>query len=135
MNANFSIEDCLICPPDIDTARNLTYECTAVGSGFTTWAGSAFDCAGSGNEILLSHSRFDQPGGASGQCNGGDIVGRSMGVENTNCYTSQLQVAYSRSLLGRNVVCEYQNLADEIEVIGNITIATITGIVVVFFFL
>ena len=44
--------------------------------GFSTiWGGTAFDCLGQGNEILLRHSQFSESGLPMVQCNGGIIIG------------------------------------------------------------
>ena len=105
--------------------RELRLECTAVGGFSTVWKGTAFDCPGAGNEILLRHSRFNQSGG---RCNNGMIIGRSRnetfdGLNST--YTSQLTIhlpslnATSNTLEGRTVQCVH----DGVTVIGNHTIA------------
>ena len=122
---SFLAKDGCICP--MADIRNLTYECTTVGPGTTHWRGTAFSCSGQGNEISLRHSQFGTSGGTSGECNSGNITGRSLGVEGS-CYMSQLFVVFSADLLGRSVMCVHDNLVTEV-VIGNSTIAFTTGIV------
>ena len=87
------------CPGNV-----LAFNCTVVGTatGNTVWQGTAFDCTA--NSVLLRHSRFESPGGASDECNNGRIVGRSLDVEG-NCYTSQLTVAVSASFNNKTVSC------------------------------
>ena len=69
----------------------------------TVWQGSAFDCPGS-NEITLLHNRFTSQEGAYGECNNGDIVAKSLGVEG-DLYTSQLSVRVSAATTGKNIEC------------------------------
>ena len=88
------------------------------GSGDSTvWRGSAFDCRN--NDISLIHSRFES-GTATGECNNGSIVGQSIKVEG-NCYTSQLNITVSSDMIGKNIDCVHDNLAE--TVIGTLTIA------------
>ena len=116
------LSDC-VCP-----GGELRLECTDVAGFGTVWKGTAFDCPGQGNEILLRHSQFDQSGGAVGECNNGMIIGRSRnktfdGLNST--FTSQLTIhlpslnATSNTLEGRTVQCVH----DSVAVIGNHTIA------------
>lgn len=58
-----------------------------------------------------------------GQCNGGLITGRSLGVSN-NIYTSELNVTVSADLTDRMVECVHRNV--ESNAIGSSTIE-ITG--------
>ena len=53
------VEEC-VCPG----STTAVYECKA---GFTQWAGSAFNCPNSGDEIFLSHTDFDD--GIRKECN------------------------------------------------------------------
>ena len=113
------VETC-VCPR---TRHNLTFQCTAVGTGNTIWRGSAFNCAESGHEIALQHSLFRYLEGAIAQC--GNITGYSLGVEN-HFYTSQISVVFSSHLLGRTIECVYDN-GEELVVIGNTTVSITTG--------
>ena len=88
------------CPNDV-----LTYVCTVVGVGNTLWEGTAFDC--SARSIVLLHTQFDSPEGASGNCNS-DIAGRSLSVE-SDCYTSQLFVTVSSRLNNKTVTCVHNS--------------------------
>ena len=64
---------------------------------FTQWNGTAFDCTNFNSEILLSHESFQNPDGANKSCNGGQITGRSLRIEN-NSYIFQLSVTTSTAL-------------------------------------
>ena len=91
--------------------ETLNYTCTiavdpGTPTGSTVWSGSAFMCAG--NEISLIHERFDDGTPASGGCNGGDIVARSVGVEGMN-YTSELDVTVRDGLNGRAINCSWDS--------------------------
>ena len=112
-----------ICPQDVNNTVSLIYECTTVGSFSTIWKGSAFDCPGMGNEILLRHTQFSAPEGTSGQCNSGNIVASSVGVDD-QCFTSRLNVTYNPALLGATVMCVH----DSVTTIGESTISVRTGI-------
>ena len=120
--STFMLKEGCICSQA--SVVNLTYECTTIGPGSTLWKGSAFNCAENGNEVTLSHSLFSR--GNTVQCNNGNIMGRSLSVKN-NSYTSQLHVIFNASLLGQSIQCAHFNLYSE-EIIGNSTIAIITGI-------
>ena len=109
--------------------RELRLECTVVGGFSTTWKGTAFDCPGRGNEILLRHSQFSESGLAMGECNGGIIIGRGHnrtfdGLTDSK-FTSQLTIhlpllnATSNTLEGETVECT----RDDVDVIGTHTIA------------
>ena len=125
MGSNFHVKESCLCPGE--TVYNLTYECTTVGRGATMWRGTAFNCSTSGNEIVLRHSRFTTPDGASDQCNNGNITGHSLQVEGEH-YTSQIHVIFPPDLLGRTIECIHNNFASY-ELIGNSTIAITTGII------
>ena len=85
------------CPGEV-----LTYTCTVDGGNVTIWGGSALnDCAG--HQIILDHRQFNNPG-ASGECNDGYILGKSVDINGT-CYTSQLNVTVSNRLNNTNVTC------------------------------
>ena len=87
----------------------------------TEWTGTAFNCPPDGNEILLRHSQFSEPGGTVKECNNGDITARSMPVVEDNCYTSELSVRASSALNGRTICC------DGMQIIGNATMTIISG--------
>lgn len=128
LNSSFVLREGCICPQAVNDTQNFVYECTTIGPISTTWRGSAFNCPGNGNEILLRHSRFTMQGGDSGQCNNGNIMGRSLGVDD-NCYTSQLSVTYSPALRGTSIMCVHNNGAsqDAETVIGQSPIDIRTG--------
>jgi hypothetical protein len=91
-----------------------------MGNGSTLWEGSALDCT-----IFLRHNRFDQSGGVDGACNNGDIIGRSLRVED-NCYTSQLSVTVSHTLNNKTIACILSS-DDGLINIGNSTLKVIQG--------
>ena len=90
-----------VCPGDL-----VTYECTIKKTGSTVWAGDAFNCSGTDNEIVLLHSRFHNE--INGSCNNGAIVARSLSVEGEN-YTSQLNVTVTPDTAGKTVECNSDN--------------------------
>ena len=102
---------------------DVTYTCVVDGLGFTIWQGSAFDCTAQLNRILLCHTLFES--GTMGLCNGGDIVGRSLGVSGS-VYTSQLTVSVTSNLIGRMIECAYSLTGATVTPINSTTIA-ITG--------
>ena len=61
-------------------------------------------CAG--DEISLIHASFMDGTPASGECNSGDIVAHSVGVEGMR-YTSELEVRISAELNGKTVNCSW----------------------------
>ena len=90
----------------------------------TQWNGTAFDCTNTLNEILLLHDNF--PDGANGRCNGGQITGRSLSVDN-NCYTSQLSVTTSAALNNKTIRCIRNNDVGQMVPIGEILLTVISG--------
>ena len=108
----------------------LTYNCTVMGSfgGATTWRGTALrECQPNDDEIVLLHSRFTMSnGGNFGECNNGDIVGRSLGVEGSN-YSSQLNVTVTPDVIGKNIMCINEATSSEI-VQFSVTITNTIGI-------
>ena len=95
------------CPGEV-----LTYTCSIAGGGTTLWRGSAFDCSSTSNEIRLRHSTFSTDG-TSGSCNDEAMWARSIGLTNTNCYTSELRVTVSTSFNDRSIECAYNSGTDE----------------------
>ena len=89
--------------------KNLTLECTVHGDegDNTVWQGTAFSGCNN-DEITLIHNRFGREG-ASGVCNGGAISGRIVRVESNSSYISQLKVAISAEMVGKNIVCNHDN--------------------------
>jgi hypothetical protein len=101
-----------------------------VGGFSTVWKGTAFDCPGRLNEIELRHTRFNETGLATENCNNGNIIGhgrnRTFDGPNTDSkFTSQLTInlplmnATSNILEGDTVECT----RDGVDVIGTHTIA------------
>ena len=96
---------------------NLTFECTVIGSigGSTAWKGEVFRNSCMVPRLLLRHREFVS--GASVVCNNGNIVLRSLQVDIENssyCYTSQLNITYSRSLIGSTIFCAYDSGTQDI---------------------
>ena len=103
------------------TSETLNFTCTIVGSGVTQWDGTAFDCTNTANEILLLHDNY--PNDANGRCNGGQITGKSLSVEN-NCYTSLLSVSTSAALNNKSIRC---NEVGQMVSIGERVLTVISG--------
>jgi hypothetical protein len=104
------------CPGD-----TLTFDCTIMGGGATIWRGSAFDCTS--NEIVLRHANFVPR--TSESCNGGNIVGESMGVSGI-CYSSRLIVTITSDLNGQTVGC-YGNSNGSMIQIGESRLSILAG--------
>ena len=100
----------------------LTFICNINEGGITLWTGSAFSC--NSNDILLRHSQFSLPGGASGSCNNGSITGQSIGVTD-GCYSSELDVTVSPDLNGRTILCNHDGTTQ--RTIGASTLNVVTG--------
>ena len=107
-------------------SSDVTYTCAVNGLGFTIWQGSAFDCTAQLNQILMRHTSFES--GTMGLCNGGAIVGRSLGV-NGSVYTSQLTVSVTSNLIGRMIECAYSLIGATVIPV-NSTMIAITGTIV-----
>jgi hypothetical protein len=100
-----------------------------MGGFSTVWRGTAFDCPGRLNEIELRHTRFNETGLATGECNNGNIIGRgrnrTFDGHTDSKFTSQLTIhlplmnATSNTLEGDTVECT----RDGVDVIGTHTIA------------
>lgn len=124
-NLNFyilSVNNTLEVPANATCAcpeETLTYTCNIVGGGNTLWGGTAFNCPSTSNEIILRHSQFSE--GHSGTCSNGVLMGRTIGVTNTNCYTSQLQVDVSTSLNYTTVRCTHDSINSGQMLIGNVS--------------
>ena len=112
--------------------RELRLGCTVVGGFSTNWRGTAFDCPGRGNEILLRHSQFSESGLAMGECNHGIIIGhgrnRTFEGLTDSKFTSELTIhlpllnATSGTLEGETVQCAH-NVENVIINISTHTIA------------
>ena len=85
------------------------------------WKGTSFDCPN--REISLLHTQASS-GLAYGECNSQTVVARIVSVQD-NCYTSQLNVTVTSSLIGTNIECLHDDV--EITMIGNVTVDSITG--------
>ena len=103
----------------------LTYTCTAVGGGNTQWGGTTFDCPNTANMIALSHT-FYATEGTRGACNNGAVTGRSLGVMNGNCYTSQLNFTVQNT--SSTVQCVHVVDSGSTE-IGESSITAVSGTV------
>ena len=111
------------CPGDI-----LIYDCNVLGSGFTIWRGSAFNCPNveGDSSIRLRHSTFVS--GTMGPCNDGAIVGRSLGISinnlNNPVYISQLTInlTAASNIVGQTVECIYRDPSGVETTIGSTTI-------------
>ena len=109
-----------VCPEE-----TLTYTCNIVGGGNTLWGGTAFTCPSTSNEIILRHSQFSE--GHAGSCSNGALMARSIGVTNTNCYTSQLQVFVTISLNNTTIQCTHDSIDSGQILIGSVSTIIITS--------
>ena len=106
----------------IDT---LTFTCRVTGGVSTVWEGTAFMCASTDDEIIFIHSRFiNEP---SRTCNNGSIVGEIVEV-NGNNYTSQLNISFDPSLIGKTVTCVKDN-GRNTSIVANYIITTDIGMI------
>ena len=107
------------------TDYSVTYECTVMGSHFgnTVLAGSAFNC--SLDEITLQHLQF--PENAHGECNNGYILGKSIRVVDGRYYTSQLNVTISSDLVGKSIICFYDDNTGTKQQVGAMNITDPEG--------
>ena len=106
------------------TGTIKTYQCTVFGSGATIWNGTALMCPSSANEIRLLHSQFQD--GITTECDGGNIVGRSIATQNRS-YTSQLSISVTSQINGQSVHCIHDALHRTI--IGSASIRISEGMV------
>ena len=82
------------------------------------WKGAALQDVCMLQDILLLHREFASGIAGVSECSGGGTVAwRTLGVEN-NFYMSQLNITYTTGLIGRAVVCAYDNVVDEV-IIGS----------------
>ena len=107
-------ETSCICP-----GRQLTYECTIVGSmiQYSVWKGSALTRIENCNAGLsLRHVDFTQSGSASDSCNNGAVVASITNITG-NTYNSRLTVSgTSLTLDGENVECLLDDGSNEVPV-------------------
>ena len=92
------------------------------------WKGAALlDVCALQPDILLRHRDFVSGIGEVVECSGGSVAWRTLGVEN-NSYVSQLNITYNTDLVGKAVVCAYDDLEEEI-IIGsrNISVNNLTS--------
>ena len=113
------LSDCA-CP-----GHNQRFKCRVFGEGATIWKGTAFECAGTDNEIVLLHAQSSSQMSPL-QCNSGAIQGHIIRAVN-NTYTSELSVAVSNELEGRSISCIHDSISGDgsINVIGS-TLLSIT---------
>ena len=98
----------------------MRFECsTAPGLGATVFQGDLLDC---NDEMVLTHSRFDMPSGASGICNNVRVHGYSLPINDSEpCYISQLHVTVSPDMIGKSIICVDDN-GTTANQIGNFSI-------------
>ena len=100
----------------------LMFSCTITGGGITIWAGTAFNCPSTANEIILHHSL----GTSFGGCNGGAITAGNLGVVGHNCYSSQLNVTLSSDMNDKTIACTH-NSGSTVTLIGVETLSLSVG--------
>ena len=113
-----------LCPGDV-----VVYECTVSGgegdaATIIIWRGGAFNCERSPNEITLLYNSHSLTENVSQFCNNGDIIARSVKVENTNyglSYTSQLHVSLISDLINSWIECVYDNGFNE-ALVGSLNV-------------
>ena len=116
----YNPSDCT-CP-----GQSITYECSVIDGLFTVWNGSitAGNCT-----ITLIHSHFEA-GTAHGFCNTSSnsrVTARGVGVENNNCYISQLTVLATPDLDGRTIECCIEYSPTNVTHIGTKTLTLTRG--------
>ena len=115
------INDQCICP-----GGTLRINCTAVGGGITTWAGTAFTGI-SCSQISLNHFQYPNLI-ATGQprfCPEMAMVIRALSVDGS-CYTSQLAIpSLTAEFDGSTITCQHD--AEETTNIGMYNIIYTTG--------
>ena len=122
----FTARQELIIPVNTGCAcpgNELPFTCTVVGNGATSWEGTAFDCTA--QRIVLRHNLFTGSAGATGMCNNGAIVGRSLEVNN-NCYTSQLDVTVDYTFSNETIACVHSGIGT----IGTVLLMIPEGILI-----
>ena len=101
---------------------NLVLECSTKRGGSTVFHGNLLNCHNTNNEIALLHSRFNTSTGINATCNNGTILGYSLPANaSSNCYTSQLHITITPSMVGKKIQCVYDNGVTT-DVIGNFSI-------------
>ena len=111
------------CPGD-----HLLIDCSVTGGVATLWRGTAFDCHGVSNSIILRHSQFNLSEPAAVECND-RIMAHSVGVSDT--FTSQLSVNVTEELNNKTIECirDTSGSTDSHELVGATTIMLATGII------
>ena len=105
---------------------SLIFECSTTAgsiSGATVFQGDLLDYNDSSYEIVLLHNRFSNMSAATSEtCNSGRVCGYSLPINGSEpYYTSQLRVVVSPDMIGKNIVCAYDDGATVNE-IGNFSI-------------
>ena len=93
----------------------VIYECTVSGEGPIIWSGSAFECIGTNNELVLFGVEQDTV-----ECNKGGIKAQRNGN-----YTFQ-HIITDEALSGSNIECIHEN-GTKSNVIGSLSIPTIAA--------
>ena len=85
--------------------------------------GDLLDSNDSSNEIALIHNRFSNMSAATSKtCNSGRVCGYSLPINDSEpCYTSQLRVMVSPDMIGKTIICAYDN-GTTVNEIGNFSI-------------
>ena len=107
--------DCA-CPGD-----QLQFDCSVADGVATIWRGTAFNCHGVSNSIILRHSRFNLSEPAAGECND-RIVAHSIGVSDT--FISQLSVNVTEEMNNKTIECvrDANGTTDGYEIAGTTAI-------------
>ena len=101
---------------------NSVLECSTDRGGSTLFHGNLLNCHYTNSEIALLHSQFNTSTGINATCNNGTILGYSLPANtSSNCYTSQLHITVSPSMVGKKIQCVHDNGVTT-DVIGNFSI-------------
>ena len=98
----------------------LSFECVINGTdrGTTVWKGAALQTVCTSLQditVTLLHGDFLFEITGVTECSGGTIAWRTRGVDNS-FYISRLNITYSTDLVGKAVICAYDNLEEEITI-------------------
>ena len=127
MNAHVDEESSMLAQLDDCTCLgyNQTFECTVFGSGFTIWQGTALSGC-QRNEIQLCYCEYIDSR-ATGQCNGGKIVAKSVGRTSGNCFTSQLRTAVVEEIINETIECIHLQGVSTTVTVGQSTLSLTQG--------
>ena len=93
-----------------------TFECSAIGAGFTIWNSTFIDCTR--NEIPLHHSQYIvHESQIIRECNHGAVIAKIVGVLG-DCYTSQLIVTIGEEVINETIECVHDDIKQTRTIVG-----------------